>query len=90
MTGSKGAVGCPWDLADVTRSLNSVSQTCGPEDGNGKADVLFTNKKGVVVPPGMVDKILEMCTPIAEYPRKGGLYIAEMTLSGFTRQGQGR
>ena len=89
MTGTKGSVACNWELADVTRSLNSVSLICGAEQGPGKADVLFTNKKGVVVPPGAVEEILQKYKPIAEYSRKGGLYIAEMTLSGFTRQGQG-
>ena len=88
MTGTHGSVGCNWDLADVTRSLNSVSRICGPEAGSGKADILFTNKKGVVVPRGAVDEILKKYKPIVEYPRKGGLYIGKMTLSGFTRQGQ--
>ena len=50
--------------------------------------VLFNNKIGVVVPPGVINKILKKITPIAEYPREGGLYCADMTLSGFTRQGQ--
>ena len=88
MSGARGAVGCKWDLADVTRSLNSVSQICRPENGPGKADILFNNQRGVVVPPGIVDQILKKVAPIAEYPREGGLYVAEMTLSGFTRQGQ--
>ena len=48
---------CPYNLADVSRPLNSVSQIAGPQDqpedetrqeGN---DVLFSNKRAVVVPP---------------------------------------
>ena len=50
-------------------------------------DVLFTNQLGVVVPAGVVDEILKRVKPIATYPRKGNLYCAKMTTSGFPRQG---
>ena len=75
-------------MADVTRSLNSVSQICGPQSGPGKADVLFNNRFGVVVPPGIVDEVFAKIKLLAEYPREGGLYVADVSLSGFTRQGQ--
>ncbi len=88
--GEQREVGCNWKMADVTRPLHSVSCIAGPEDGPGQFDVLFNNKKGVVVPPGIVEKILQSVTPITEYPRKGGLYVAEMKMSGFTRQGRQR
>ena len=39
---------------------------------------------------GIVEKILKHVKPITQYDRTGGLYIAEMELSGFTRQGPGR
>ena len=50
--------------------------------------MLFNNEKAVVVPPGIVNDILKKVTPVAQYDREGGLYVAEMTLSGFARQGQ--
>ena len=74
-------------VADVTRTLQSVSKTCGPEEGPGNYDVVFSNKIGMVMPPGVVQKILEMgYKPVAEYPRRGVLYAAEVELPGFTRQ----
>jgi len=83
-------VNCKWNMADVTRPLNSVSSVCGPEDGDGDHDVLFNNKLCVVVPAGIVNKILETVTPLTRYDREGNLYTAEMELSDFIRQGQGR
>ena len=88
MRGKWGEVPCNWEVADVTRTLNSVSQICGPDKGPPKYDVLFNNEKAVVVPPGIVNDILKNVTPVAQYDREGGLYIAEMTPSGFARQGQ--
>ena len=89
MTGPHGPVGCNWQVADVTRPLNSVSQVTGPYDGPGEHDVLFNNKTCVVVPPGVVNAILEKIKPIAEYPREAsGLYVADVIMSSFTRQGQ--
>ncbi len=78
---------CGWQVADVTRALQSISQVTGPEDGDGLHEVLFTNKKGVVVPTGFVEEILKRVKPIFQYDRTGGLYVTEMTLSSFTRQG---
>ncbi len=84
-----GAIGCHWQLADVTRPLHSVAKVTGPEDHpTGKQDVLFTNKKCVVVPPGVVEKILQTVQPVVEYARTGNLYIADMEMSSFPRQGQ--
>ncbi len=83
-----GMVGCHWQLADVTRPLHSVSQVTGPKDGPGKQDVLFNNRRCVVVPPGVVDEILKKIKPVMEYPREGNLYVADATLSAFHRQGQ--
>ena len=83
-----GAVGCNWDLADVTRPLHSVSTVTGPIEGPGKQDVLFNNRLCVVVPPGVVDKILETIKPVMKYDREGNLYVAEMEMSTFRRQGQ--
>ena len=84
-----GAVGCSWQAADVGRALRSVSTVCGPEDMEvGKRDVLFNNKTCVVVPPGIVAAILKRIKPVATYPREGNLYVGEMTMSSFPRQGQ--
>ena len=84
-----GAVGCDWQAADVGRALHSVSTVCGPEEMEvGKQDVLFNNKLCVVMPPGIVAAILKRIQPVATYPRDGNLYVGEMTMSSFTRQGQ--
>ncbi len=85
-----GEVSCEWKVADVSRPLHSISKMTGPADGPGTHDVLFTNRRAVVVPPGIVDKIMKHIKPLVQYDRQGGLYVAEMTLSGFTRPGQGR
>ena len=75
-----------WTLADVTRPLHSVSKMCGPKD-EPRQDALFNSKKCVVVPPGIVDKILQHIDPLLQYDRQGGLYVTEMELSPFRRQG---
>ena len=83
-----GKVGCGWELFDVGRALHSVLTVCGPEDHpTGKQDVLFNNKLGVVVPPGVVAAILRRIKPVAHYPRDGNLYVGEFTMSSFPRQG---
>ena len=85
--GKHGKVLTPWEAANVSRPLHSISQTTGPENGPGLYDVLFNNKLGVVVPAGIVNKILERIKPIFQYDRDGGLYTAEVTLSSFARRG---
>ena len=85
-----GKFGARWQVADVTRPLNSVSETCGPADGKGRQDVLFTNSKCFVVPLGVVDEIMRRTTAVVEYDRSGGLYLADIEMSSFTRQGPGR
>jgi hypothetical protein len=40
-----------------------------------------------VVAPGVVKKIMESISAIAEYEREGNLYIGEMTVQSFHRQG---
>jgi hypothetical protein len=37
--------GARWHVADVTGPFNSVSEPCGPIGGDGRQDVLFTNKQ---------------------------------------------
>ena len=66
-----------------------MSTVCGPQDHpTGKQDVLFNNKKCVVMPPGVVEEILQKYRPVAQYDRSGNLYVGEMTMSPFRRQEQ--
>ena len=90
LTGSHGAAACAWDCADVSRALHSVARVTGPEHGEGVHEVLFTNRRAVVVPAGFVEEILRRTTPVLEYNRVGNLYLAEVKLSSFARQGQNR
>ena len=90
MPGESGTVGCRWQTADVTRALHSVSTVAGPPGVEGRQDVLFNNTCCYVVEPGIVERILRETKPIATYPRKGNLYLADMKLSSFTRQVQGK
>ena len=86
--GKHGKVACEWQVADVTRPLQSISRITGPEDGPGQHEVLFTNKAGYVIPAGHVEQILKKTKPIIEYERSGGLYLADLTLSSFHRRGR--
>ncbi len=55
MEGEGGKCACRWQVADVTRPLHSASEITGPEEGPGVQDVLFSNKRCVVVPPGILE-----------------------------------
>ena len=85
-----GEVGCGWKSADVSRPLHSVSQVCGPAGGAAaaKQDVLFNNDMCVVMPPGLVREILKGAKSIVQYDREGNLFMGDMVMSSFTRQGQ--
>ena len=85
-----GKVACEWEVADVSRALHSISKVAGPPEGPGHHDVLFNNRIGVVVPPGVVDLVLKFMKPVMQYEREGGLYVAEVTMSGFARPGHGQ
>ena len=84
-----GAISCGWKAANVSRPLHSISKIAGPPGGikNSKQDVLFNNDVCVVVPPGIVAEILKRVTPVAAYAREGNLYVGDMILSSFARQG---
>ena len=92
MEGEGGKCACRWQVADVTRPLHSVSEITGPEEGPGVQDVLFSNKRCVVVPPGVLEKVMKSVKAVAEYKRRGGLHLADMVLSPMpsTFQRQGR
>ena len=51
---------------------------------------MFNNKIGVVMPPGLLEMLLKHIRPVAKYPRRGGLYVADFELSSFPRQGPTR
>ncbi len=72
----------------MARPLHSVSCITGAPEGPGDQDVLFNNRRCVVVPPGVVERILREVTPVMEYKREGNLYLAELTMSAFGRPGQ--
>ena len=76
---------CNWCAADVSKALYSISETTGPFDGPGTHDVLFNNRLGVVVPPGIV--IIKRIKPLLTYDRRGGLYCADLDVSSFPRPG---
>ena len=83
-------VGCGWTACEATRPLRSVSKVSGPEDGPGLRGVMFKKRIGVVMPPGLVDLLPKHIKPVARYPRRGGLYVGDLEMSGFTRLGQTR
>ena len=73
-----------WNLADVVRPLHSVAEITGPADqAKGNYDVLFNNKRCVVVQAGVVDHIMKHLAAVSEYAREGNLYTAEMVLAPF-------
>ena len=86
--GAHGQVGCRWHVADVTRPLHSVSQIAGPYEGDGNHDIPFNDGGCVVVPPGVVEAIMQHVDPVAEYHRDGNLYLSDFTVSDFIRPGQ--
>ena len=89
--GAAGEFITDWSVAEVTRALHSVSKVTGPEDhATGHHDVLFNNKRCCVVPPGIVELIMTKVKAVAEYKRSGGLYLADITMSSFARQGPSR
>ena len=75
-------------MADVNRALHSVARVTGPTDGPGKQDVLFDNEVCFVVPPGAVKEILKRIKPGMCHQRGGNLYIVELSMTSFQRQGQ--
>ena len=82
-------VGCGWQVAEATRPLNSVAEVRGLMAHKiGHQNVLFNNKSCFVVPPGVVAAIMQHLEAVAEYPREGNFYLAEVEPSSFTRPAQ--
>ena len=71
----------------MTRPLHLASQIAGPYDSDGNHDSLFNNKRCVVVPPGLVEAVMEHVDAVAEYHRDGNQYLSDFTMSDFVRQG---
>ena len=68
----------------MVRPLHSVAEITGPADQpKGNYDVLFNNKRCVVVEAGVVEHIMQHLQAVSEYTREGNLYTAEMVLSLF-------
>ena len=84
LVGEHGEVGCSWNVANVTRALHSIAQVTGPIE-KPRQDVLFNAAKCVVVPEGIVEKILAHVKPLLQYNRKGNLFVAKMKMSSFVR-----
>ena len=69
--------------------LNSAAEVRGDmAHESGHQDVLFNNKSCFVVLPGVVAAIMKHLEAVAEYPREGNLYLAEVEFSSFTRPAQ--
>ena len=86
ITSSHGRIACSWECADATRALHSISKVAGSENGTGVHEVLFTNKRAVVVPAGFVEELFKCNSPIIEVHRRGNVYLAEVELWSFIRQ----
>ena len=86
-----------YQVVDVTRTLHSASRICDQDH-----EILFTKYGAAVVPSGMLSRHLRENAVVAKYPRRGGLYVADLMASspdkvagnkevdkqsGFTRQG---
>ncbi len=82
-----GSFGMKWNCAAVSRPLNSVSKIAGPMGPVGKQDVLFDNSSCYIVQPGVVKAIMKVIKAVAEYPREGNLYLADLALTSFVGQG---
>ncbi len=82
-THSLGQLYTEWQAAAVSRPPHAVSQVCGPKGSPAmsKHDVLFNNDDCYVVPPGTVLAIMTVVKGIANYPREGNLYLADMVRS---------
>ena len=52
-----------------------------------KHDVLFTAGRAVVVLHGHVESILRSVKLFMQYDRRSDLFVAKLTVFGFTRQG---
>ena len=61
--------------ADVTRALHALCQIADTDK-----EILYTKGEATVVPGGSLSKYLKFCKKLAEYKRRGGLYIGKMKI----------
>ena len=61
--------------ADVTRPLHALCQIADTDK-----EILYTKGEATVVPGGALSKYLKFCKRLAEYKRKGGLYVGKMKI----------
>ena len=71
---------CAWSVAEVVRPLHVVCKITGIVE-EPKHDILLTDGRAVVVPHGIVENLLKTMKPLMHYDRKGGLFVAKMTVS---------
>ena len=71
--------------ADVTRPLHALCQIADTDK-----EILYTKGEATVVPGGALSKYLKYCKKLAEYKRKGGLYIGKMKIRVSTGKPPGR
>ena len=79
-------VECNWSVAEVVKPLHAVCKITGTIEAP-KHDVFFTAGRAVVVPHGHVENLLRSVKLLMQYDRQGDLFVAKITVSGFTRQG---
>ncbi len=75
-------IGSTLTVTDVTRPLHSTSQVCDTASGacpDGH-EVLYTKAGATVVPDGALSRFLGSVRHVANYPRRGGLYVAKMKI----------
>ena len=79
-------------MAEVSRPRQAGSKIAGPIEAP-KQDILFNASKRIMVPPGIAGRTMQHIKQDVTYERRGGLYVDDLELSDFGRQGasaQGR
>ena len=74
-------------MPGVNQALHSVAKVAGPRKAPCKQDVSFDNCQCVAMPLSIVNALLGKIKPVMIYEREGNLYLAQLRMSSFTRQG---
>ena len=77
---------CDWSVAEVVKPVHAVRKITGTVEAP-KHELLFTAGGAVVVRHGHVESILRIVKRLMQYDRQGDLFVAKLTVFGFTRQG---
>ena len=83
---TRALVACGWSVAEVVPPLHAVCKVTGTVEAP-KRDVCFTAGRAVVVPHGHVENLLRNVKLLMQYDRQGDLFVAKLTMFGFTGQG---